>query len=91
MGKSYYMDVIRNAVYNNVELTCEQMLFAFQKIGDEGDVVLMKHDGERSDNRFTVVILSPSRRFDSIRLDAESLSAAFAGCLREYFTVLPAK
>jgi hypothetical protein len=79
------MEEIKNAVYNNVELNNDQIIQAFQEIGASGNTVIFKNDGLRPEDKFTVVISSPTEKFSSIRRDDLSLSLALTNCLRKYF------
>jgi hypothetical protein len=79
------MEKVKHAVLNGISLSNDQIIEAFQMIGSRGDIVIIKNDGLRSENKYTVVISSPSEKFASIRLDAESLEKAFSNCLNKYF------
>ena len=81
------MEKIKNAVYAGIELTNDQIIDAFKKIGAAGDIILIKNDGLRSENNFTVVISSPAKKIESIRYDASNLNIALTKCLQKYFEV----
>jgi hypothetical protein len=82
------MDEIKNAIANNAELSDSQIIQVFHQIGNRGDAILFKNDGLREKDKFTVVIISSSGTFDSIRFDDMSLSSVLSKALRKYFDVL---
>jgi len=56
----------------------------FYTIGERRDIVIIKNDGVREQNQFTVVISSPKERFPSIRCDDSALSHAMKKALIKY-------
>ena len=83
------MSDLKSAVLNNIELSNDQIMEAFQMIGSAGNIVIIKNDGLRTEKNYTVVIGSPTERFQSIRFDSNSLGMAFLNCLDRYFEALP--
>ena len=82
---------IKNAVYNNIELSNDQIIHVFREFGADGNIIIYKNDGLRLDNKVTVVISSPTEKFNSIRYDDVTLGFALAKCLRKYFDGLSGK
>ena len=85
------LDKIRELLAANVELTSEDIMQIFYEIGAQGDIILLKNDGFRNADKFTVVILFAGQKFDSIRMDHANLNAALTRCLQEYFAILDKK
>ena len=81
------MENIKEAIYSKNELTNDQIVDAFRNIGSIGDLFIIKNDGLRIKDNFTVVISSPADKFESIRYDDDSLNIALIKCLRKYFEV----
>ena len=52
------------------------------------DIFIVKHDGQRSDNKFTFVIIGNDSRFDTIRLDCNDFYCGLEEVLQEYIGVL---
>jgi len=69
---------------NSNVLTNEQIMEVFFKIGRLGDIFILKNDGERKENVYTVVISSSNGAFDSIRFDGDDLNAIVRKALNEY-------
>lgn len=69
-------------------LSAEQIMLAFQIVGQNSDIILMKHDGLRDAERYTIVILSGNASFDSIRQDHESLDTALKQALTKYLNLI---
>jgi hypothetical protein len=82
------LSTIRKAVFDNVELTNDQIIQVLNDIGEQGDIILLKNDGIRLENKYTVVIISGTEKFNSIRLDGAHLSQTLSACLRSYFEAL---
>lgn len=78
------MDELKELLYTNHQFDDLQIMLVFKKIGEIGDIILFKYDGLRTDNHFTVVITSPSEKFESIRFDANDLSSAVIKALTKY-------
>ncbi len=54
-------------------------------IRKNGDVFILKVDGERESNFFTLVITFANQEFDSLRLDHSDLEEGINLVLEEYF------
>ena len=68
----------------STELTNDQIIDIFSDIGASGDIIIIKNDGLRSTNNYTVVISSSHNKFESIRYDSGSLSDAVKKALKGY-------
>ena len=66
------------------EFTSEQILDVFLKVGQEGDVIMLKNDGIREINSFSVIIISSRGLFESIRFDGGNLSEVVKIALSRY-------
>lgn len=82
------MPGLEDIVYDTHELSNDLILQALNEVGERGDIMLLKHDGPRSDAKYTVVIISGNSAFDSIRKDGDELGAIVIFCLRRYFDQL---
>jgi len=87
LNKDPQIEEIKSAVAQNVPLTREQILHAFEKIGEAGYIILVKHDGLRTENKYTAFIANPANPGTGIRQDAATLSDALSYCLRRYFAL----
>ena len=81
------MESIREAISSKSDLTDDQMIYVFDRIGAMGDIIIFKNDGLRLQNSFSVIISSSTGKFDSIRFDKDSLKLALIACLQKYFEV----
>ena len=63
------------------------ILRCFQEIGDMGDIVIFKIDGERNENRYTIVISSPDMSFEAIRYDASTIEESLLKALKKYIDI----
>ena len=66
------------------ELTSEQILDVFLKVGQEGDVIILKNDGIREINTFSIIIIYSNSMFESIRIDGDNLSEVVKIALSRY-------
>jgi hypothetical protein len=74
-----------NALANaSTQLTADHILYIVEKIGQKGDIILLKHDGPRTASKYTVCILSGDAKFEAIRIDHHDLSFAVKYVLAEY-------
>jgi hypothetical protein len=78
------MDEIQNFLIETNEFTGNQIIDALSIVGKNGDIMLIKNDGVRSANNYTVVISSGDNKFDSIRYDSSSLNEAMKKALKDY-------
>jgi len=77
------MEEIKELINSNEEFSDSQILAVFNIIGQTGDVIILKNDGLRDNNKFTVVI---SHSGESIRYDDSNLSNAVKKALQDYVT-----
>lgn len=68
-------------------LTNEQIMEVFFKIGKLGDTFLLKNDGMREKDTYSVVLISSKGAFDSIRFDGDDLNVIIREALNKYFEV----
>ena len=79
------MEQLKKFLESYNELSNGEILEVFNLIGKNGDVILLKNDGLRDTNKFTVVIM---RFGESIRYDDETLSDALKRALDEYVNLI---
>jgi hypothetical protein len=79
------MNDIRKIIDGGGALSEAQIIQVFNWVGEQGDIILLKHDGVREQYKFTVVIMSPTEKFRSIRLDGMELNVTLSKVLKEYF------
>jgi hypothetical protein len=65
-------------------LSSEDTMTIFRCVGECGDVIGYKMDGERFQKKYTVVIAFHDAPMDTIRADAETLQEGIQRVLREY-------
>jgi hypothetical protein len=82
------MNEFQNLLVDSRDLTADQIIEIFEKVGKRGDIIIIKNDGLRLSDNFTVVISSSSNKFDSIRYDANSISNAIRMALKNYAEVI---
>lgn len=82
------MNEIQSILVDSQEFSANQIIEALEKVGKRGDVIIIKNDGLRSSDNYTVVISSSSNKFDSIRYDASSLNNAIKKALKDYSEVI---
>ena len=76
--------IISIAINQPDELTSEQILDVFLKVGQEGDVIILKNDGIREINTFSIIIISSKGLFESIRIDGGNLSEVLKIAVSRY-------
>ncbi|NCD70917.1 hypothetical protein [Mucilaginibacter agri] len=82
------MNEIQSLLVNQHEFTANQIIDALEKVGKRGDIIIIKNDGLRSSDNYTVVISSGSNKFDGIRYDDVNLSNAVKKALKDYAEVI---
>ena len=78
------MDTINrivSGVYANPGAYIEQIM---EEVYKNGDILLIKVDGPRLKNRFTIVMIAKNEEFPTIRLDHDSLPTAVTSVLKKY-------
>lgn len=78
------MEAIKRLVSQGQRLTGEQIIDIITEIGRSGDIIIVKNDGLRVINNYTVIITSANNKFDSIRCDSDDLSDAIKNALEKY-------
>ncbi len=66
------------------ELTNEQIMAIFFQIGLLGDILLLKNDGIRIENMFSIVIIGGKGVFENIRVDGSNLSQIVKTAISKY-------
>jgi len=66
------------------ELTIDNLIVCVQKIKEEGNVVVIKFDGERIENGYTIFITFPNNEREMIRTDQNDLKNALIEILKQY-------
>lgn len=82
------MNEIQNLPFETNDLTSDQIIDTLAEVGKKGDIMIIKNDGLRSSDNYTVVISSGSNKFESIRYDAGNLSEAIKKALKNYVEAL---
>ncbi|MEC3874274.1 MULTISPECIES: hypothetical protein [Chryseobacterium] len=62
----------------------EELIECFEKIKTNGEVVVIKFDGERNENAYTVFISFPNNKREMIRIDDNDLKNALIKVLNIY-------
>ena len=64
-------------------LTGDQIFEVIELIGNNGDIIIIKNDGLRIEDKFTVVITFQGK---SVRSDRDNLNDALIECLKQYLS-----
>jgi len=79
------MDELLNTVFESEKLfDYSKLLRLLSLVESRGDVLVMKMDGARESNKYTVVLLSGHNKFESIRMDSASLYTALQDVFKRY-------
>lgn len=62
----------------------EELISCFEKIKLNGDVAVIKFDGERESNEYTVFVSFPKGKREMIRADESNLKVALLKVLTKY-------
>ncbi len=66
----------------------EELISCFEKVKQNGDVAVIKFDGERKENNYTDFITSPlTKKREMIRADESILQIALVKVLNEYVKI----
>ncbi|MCW4467912.1 hypothetical protein OGH69_02955 [Flavobacterium sp. MFBS3-15] len=76
------MDIKR--VLDQSSHTIEELIQCFEIVKENGNVAVIKFDGERISNQYTVFISFPSEDRQIIRSDKKTLKEALENVLRAY-------
>jgi hypothetical protein len=71
---------------SNINLLHVEDVFAFFEISE--DILLLKYDGIRSANKYTMIIMGKDSRFETIRYEGLNLREGLRYVLSEYATVI---
>lgn len=82
------MNEIESLIDDASEFTPNEVIKALEKVGNRGDIMIIKNDGLRTLDSYTVVISSGNNNFDTIRYDAISLSDAIKKALKDYIELI---
>lgn len=81
------MDFIRKVIEKQ-DSSIEELIDCLEKIKSNGDVVVIKFDGERSENAYTIFITFPSiKKREMIRVDEGYLKIGLIKVLIKYLEV----
>lgn len=72
-------------VLGNKEQTIDNLIACVEKIKENGNVVVIKFDGERLENGYTIFISFPNNEREMIRTDQSDLKIALIEILKQYF------
>jgi REP element-mobilizing transposase RayT len=62
----------------------EELIMCFEKIKENKDVAIIKFDGERQNNFYTIMITFPNNRREMLRIDGNDLKEAMRNILTQY-------
>lgn len=69
-------------------VSIEELISCFEMVKQNGDVVVIKFDGERKENYYTVFITFPlAKKKEMIRADENNLQMALMKTLSEYIKI----
>lgn len=64
----------------------DELIGCFEKVKANGDVAVIKLDGERDKNWYTILILFPGKKREMIRADESDLKKALKKVLTKYLS-----
>lgn len=70
----------------NKDSNLEELLLCFEEIKKEGNVAIIKFDGERKDNHYTLLISFPNCQRNMLRVDSSDLKGAMKNILNQYIS-----
>ncbi|MFY0255160.1 hypothetical protein ACDQ55_14525 [Chitinophaga sp. 30R24] len=76
---------IVSRLFNNISI--EDFIYCFEKIKENGDVGVIKFDGDRKDKQYTVFITFSTIKAEMIRADESTLKEALFKVLLKYIEV----
>lgn len=71
-------------VLGDKEQTIDNLIACVEKIKENGNVVVIKFDGERLENGYTIFISFPNNEREMIRTDQSDLKIALVEILKQY-------
>jgi len=76
------MDYIKQVLSKDYNL--EDLLMCFEAVKKNGDVAIIKFDGEREDDPYTLLISFPTSKREMLRIDGDDLKEAMVNILTQY-------
>ena len=78
------MSYIRK-VLENENPSIEDLINCFEQVKNNGDIAVIKFDGERSERKYTIFISFPaSKNSEMIRIDESNLKVGLVKVLNKY-------
>jgi hypothetical protein len=71
-------------ILNKKDASLEEFISCFERIKENGEVVVIKFDGDRSDNAYTIFISFPNNLKEMIRADESDFKKAIMKVLSKY-------
>lgn len=78
------MDYIKQVL--NKDSNLEELLMCFEVIKDNKDVVVIKFDGERVINPYTLMVMFSNQSRQMLRIDSNNLKEGMQNILKEYIS-----
>jgi hypothetical protein len=78
------MEQIKKCIDEGYDFSNDKIAKAMQSISDLGDVLLIKADGGREVDTYTVIILGIRNKFEPIRFDSAIMNDALVKALNRY-------
>ena len=79
------MDYIKQVISKDSSL--EELLMCFEAIKENRDVAIIKFDGEREYDHYTLLISFPNKKRDMLRVDSNNLKEGMQNILKEYISI----
>lgn len=76
------MDYIKQILSKDSNL--EELLMCFEVIKDNKDVAVIKFDGERVNNSYTLMVMFSNQSRQMLRIDSNNLKEGMQNILKEY-------
>ncbi|WP_158960967.1 hypothetical protein [Myroides fluvii] len=76
------------AIIEKPAISFEELITCCERIKLRGDVVVIKFDGERDEDAYTVFVSFPTRERAMIRVDGSDLKKALVKVLSEYIGLM---
>ncbi|MCE3074659.1 hypothetical protein [Chryseobacterium gwangjuense] len=68
----------------NEDFALEDLLMCFETIKENGDVAIIKFDGKRDNNPYTLLISFSNGKRPMLRIDSNNLKEAMQNILKQY-------
>lgn len=76
------MDYIKQILQKDSNL--EELIMCFEQIKKNRDIAIIKFDGEREHNPYTLMITFSNNHRDMLRIDSNNLKEAMKNILNQY-------